>query len=282
MTLDQLRALIAVHQEGSFRGAATALHKAQSAVSRSIADLEQVLQVKLFDRGQYRPRLTSAGETVLTQAKLIMADVDSLIVKSKILKSGTEPFLQIGVSALYPLEQLTPVLKQIGLQFPQTEVRLKIEVLAGDRLLREKQVDLVITDMIENSGNNENIYIQKVALASVAHRSHPLVKEKNRETLFVKYPQIVVSSSDLAQDRTAGVQDDQNRWSVTDFLAKKQLLMSGLGWGSMPLHLIQGELSRGTLVRIKKPDLEAKFYLCFRKNESLGPVAKFLVKSICS
>lgn len=53
---------IATVETGSFSGAARKLMLSQSAVSQQINLLEEELAVKLFDRSNYRPRLTRAGE----------------------------------------------------------------------------------------------------------------------------------------------------------------------------------------------------------------------------
>ncbi|HEX6243894.1 MAG TPA: LysR family transcriptional regulator, partial [Polyangiales bacterium] len=57
VTLDQLRALVSVAQEGSFSAAARKLSRVQSAVSTAMANLEQQLGVAVWDRSEKRPRL---------------------------------------------------------------------------------------------------------------------------------------------------------------------------------------------------------------------------------
>src|SRR4051812_34386317 len=57
-TLDQLRALIVVIEEGSFSAAARKLHRVQSAVSTAMANLEAQLGVPLWDRSTKVARLT--------------------------------------------------------------------------------------------------------------------------------------------------------------------------------------------------------------------------------
>src|SRR6185436_17211069 len=57
-TLDQLRALITVSEEGSFSAAARKLHRVQSAVSTAMANLETQVGVALWDRSTKVARLT--------------------------------------------------------------------------------------------------------------------------------------------------------------------------------------------------------------------------------
>src|SRR5688500_2328353 len=78
VTLDQLRALVAVADEGSFSAAARSLRRVQSAVSHAIGNLESQLGVALFDRSTRVPGLTPAGRSVLAAARRVCASVDAL------------------------------------------------------------------------------------------------------------------------------------------------------------------------------------------------------------
>ncbi|MFU1682300.1 LysR family transcriptional regulator [Phaeobacter piscinae] len=62
MKHDQLIALDAIVSTGTFRGAAERLHKSQSAISHTIRQLEDQLELELFSREAYRPVLTPAGK----------------------------------------------------------------------------------------------------------------------------------------------------------------------------------------------------------------------------
>ena len=61
VSLDQLRAFIAAVDEGSFSAGARRLHRAQSAVSELVSNLEAQIGVVLFDRSERYPKLTPAG-----------------------------------------------------------------------------------------------------------------------------------------------------------------------------------------------------------------------------
>jgi molybdate transport repressor ModE-like protein len=65
-TLDQLRILKAIAQEGSFKRAADSLYVSQPAVSLQVQNLERQLDVPIFDRGGRRAQLTEAGHLLLS------------------------------------------------------------------------------------------------------------------------------------------------------------------------------------------------------------------------
>src|SRR3984885_3151137 len=78
VSLDQLRAFIASVNEGSFSAGARRLHRAQSAVSELVSNLEAQLGVVLFDRSERYPKLTAAGVLLLADARSVVGNVDLL------------------------------------------------------------------------------------------------------------------------------------------------------------------------------------------------------------
>ena len=83
-SLDQLKVFLAVVEAGSFAAAGRQLGRATSAISYTVANLEQQLGVTLFDRERTRrPTLTEAGMAVLAEARTVSLSVDSLRVRSR-------------------------------------------------------------------------------------------------------------------------------------------------------------------------------------------------------
>ena len=76
MTLEQLRIFVAVAERQHVTKAAHALNLAQSAASHAIASLEARYDARLFDRVGRRIELTKAGEAFLSEARIILAQVE--------------------------------------------------------------------------------------------------------------------------------------------------------------------------------------------------------------
>jgi hypothetical protein len=71
-TIDQLKVLLTVVETGSFTAAAKRLNRAVSAISYTVASLEQQLGIELFDReGTRTPTLTKAGAAVVSKARAV-------------------------------------------------------------------------------------------------------------------------------------------------------------------------------------------------------------------
>ena len=78
LTLDQLRALVAVVEEGSFSAAARKLKRVQSAVSTAMSNLEDQLGLPIWDRSTKIATLTDQGQAVLAHARRVLGEVDGL------------------------------------------------------------------------------------------------------------------------------------------------------------------------------------------------------------
>jgi DNA-binding transcriptional LysR family regulator len=81
--LRHLRCFVAIVDEGGFTGAAAALGVTQPSVSRALAALEDVLEVRLLRRTSREVVLTPAGERVLARARRVLAEVDDLVGEAR-------------------------------------------------------------------------------------------------------------------------------------------------------------------------------------------------------
>ena len=111
VTLDQMRAFVAIAETGSFRAAAGRLSRVQSAVSHAIGNLEAQLGVTLFDRSGRRPTLTPEGQALLADVRAILLKVDAMRGRARGLGEGLELGLAIALDPQFPLGIVAAVLK---------------------------------------------------------------------------------------------------------------------------------------------------------------------------
>src|SRR5262245_16960423 len=131
-TLDQLHIFLAVADEGSFNGAARKLNRAVSVISYGIVNLEAQLGVTLFEReGSRKPKLTEAGQAVLSEARLVANEVDALRAKVRGLLEGLEPEVSLAVDVLIPSARVAAILREFQLAFPTVTLRLHAEALGA-------------------------------------------------------------------------------------------------------------------------------------------------------
>ena len=121
-----MRALVAVADEGSFRGAARALGYTQSAISHQVASLERSLAAELFHRpgGRAAITLTPAGELVYGRARRILGDLQTLAADLAAVRSGAPQTLRIGTFQTATTELLPGALRVLREQWRDVEVVL--------------------------------------------------------------------------------------------------------------------------------------------------------------
>lgn len=95
--LRHLRYFLAVCESGSFGRAAGILHIAQSAVSRRIANLEQIFQVHLFERSPRGLTLTGEGAILKMAATSVMSEIEGAHRALALYSSGQAGLLRVGL-----------------------------------------------------------------------------------------------------------------------------------------------------------------------------------------
>lgn len=255
ISLDYLRAFVAVAREGSFTAAAHSLGRAQSAISQTIANLEGQLGLALFDRTEKRPQLSQRGRSLLPDAEQIVIAADRLKAKARRLAEGLEPELSVVVDVMLPQERLIKALTTFSEAFPDTPIRLHIEALgAVAELVLNEQCRVGVTGtlpILPEGLGAERLF--GVEMATVAAPQMPMARHDGPVPLNIaqQHIQIVLTDrSTLTRDRDFGVQSERT-WRVGDLGAKLALLQAGLGWGHMPLAMVRDDLAAGRLRRIE-------------------------------
>jgi len=268
VTLDQLRTFIAAADEGSFSAAGRKLRRAQSVVSQTLANLEGQFGVKLFDRSRRRPVLTPQGQVLLSHARTVTGDVDRLKAHAKHLAGGLEPELSIAVDVLFPMETLTAAVTAFHAEFPLTPLRLYAETLgAVMQAVLDRRCTVGVSGelaMVPPLFTAEAML--KVPLIHVTSPRHPLANYGRPipPGELAKHIQLVLTDrSTLSKGQELGVLS-QRTWRLADLGAKHAFLRAGLGWGGMPVDLVQPDLARGTLVKIVAEDAPQGFVVSMR------------------
>lgn len=139
VSLRELRCFIAAVEAGTLTGAATELHVSQASVSRGIAGLERTLGQRVLRRGRHGCEPTAFGESMLPDARRILAQVDRLGVLAK----AHHGQLNLGYSWAALGRHTTPLLRGWPKSHPETELRL-IRHLSPTSGLAEGRCDAAI------------------------------------------------------------------------------------------------------------------------------------------
>ena len=289
VSLDQLKAFIAAVDEGSFSAGARRLNRAQSAVSELISNLEAQIGVTLFDRSERYPKLTSAGNLLIADARCVVANLDTLKARAKGIAGGLESELSAVVDVLFPIEALADSAREFRDRFPHTPLRLYVEALGGTyKAVADGQCSFGVVAALPTMPTNTTIErLQGVAMIMVAAREHPLAAYEGviPTAELGKHVQLVLTDrSDLTAGQEFGVLSPLT-WRLSDLFAKHAFLLKGLGWGGMPWHAVDRDLRAGRLVRLAIEEIpEAGLILpmsaIYLSATPPGPAGRWLIERL--
>lgn len=252
LNYEEIEALVAVVETGSFRAAGEKLHKAQSSISYSIKKIETDLKIKIFNRDGQRTVLTEAGKVVYNKALAIQKINREINSFTNSLADGVESKINLVASAICPTPVLMEIFKEFNSEFPQTSIELKfITYEDPTELLVTADADIVISSYKTPVEQTERFKWNKIEFVPVALAGHQATSPDLTEEDLHNFTYLVVGGREtLAKKMPRSQVENLNVWHITDFLIKKELLINGLGWGFMPKQIIQRELTEGQLVKV--------------------------------
>ncbi len=289
LTLDQVQVFISIVESGSFSAAARKLHRAQSAISYAIANLERVLGVTLFDRSARTPMLTPAGLGLLADARAIATRVDSLEARAKALSTGIEPVVSIAVDMMVPIDPLARRLAEFARVFPHVSLLVHVETLGA---VAQRVVDRVCGAGISGVLPRfpDELVARPMGRIEVAHvvaADHPLAREEQPIPLAIVHEHIQLVLTDRSTPTVGADSALRGRvWRVADLGTQHAFLRKGLGWGEMPIWLAHDDLQAGRLVRVEVAELPTTggipMFVVHRRSDPPGPAARWLLDGVLS
>lgn len=298
ITLDQLRTLVAVADEGSFSAAARKLRRVQSAVSHTIAALESQLSLVLFDRTGKAPVLTAHGRAVLASARRVCGQADALRTLADELAEGLEPAVALCVDTLFPTGILVAVCRDFRAQHPSVTLRVHSETLSAVAgLVADGSCQLGVCGPAAQTGGLVRTPLLTVRMLPVVAPEHPLAAAASSGrrlsiTELSEHVQVVLSERGSEPDGGSGDAGTTDQgvlspctWRVMDLTTKHALLLGGLGWGNLPEHRVAEDLAAGRLVRIqpeawREDEHVLTMSVIHRPSARLGPASRWLLKRL--
>lgn len=145
MKLHDLHVLMAAVQAGSMSKAAVLLNTGQSAISRSIAELERALGVRLLDRNPQGIEPTAYGRALLVGGAAVFDDLRQTVKNIEFLADPAGGDLRIGCNAYLAATFVSGVIDRLSQLYPRIVFHLvATQTEALHRELSERNVDLLI------------------------------------------------------------------------------------------------------------------------------------------
>jgi DNA-binding transcriptional LysR family regulator len=258
VSLDQLRTFVAAAEEGNFTAAGRRLRRAQSVVSQTLANLEAQIGVKLFDRSGRVPTLTDKGHALLAGARAVAKEVDLFKARARGMASELETELSLVVDSMFPVAVLGSAVAAFQVQFPSIPLRLDVEMWEGvvDPVLDRRCAIGILGSLSAAPPQFSMERLLTVRGVKVVSPQHALATQRARipTAVLAEHVQLMhVDHSNVWRTARLGLLS-QRMWSLGDLAAMHHFLRAGVGFGILPLHMVQADLSSGALVEIHAED----------------------------
>lgn len=131
LTPEALGMVDTVHRTGSMAAAARELGLVPSAVTYRIRQIEDALDVLLFDRSSRQAKLTEAGKELLREGNRLLNELDAIANRVKRVATGWEPQLTLSVDSIISRGTIMELCEAFFALKPPTRLKIREEALSG-------------------------------------------------------------------------------------------------------------------------------------------------------
>ena len=274
LTPDALTMMDAIARSGSFAAAARQLGKVPSALTYSVRQLEDALDVLLFDRRSRQATLTAAGQELLDEGRRLLEQIDAVANRVKRVATGWETQLSIAVDDVISRSTLLELCELFyacsatlsrpaagsrtsdapGATAPPTRLRLRTEVMAGTwEALVTGQADLAIGvgSFRELPSGTTMKDLGPLPFVFVVAPHHPLAaaSEPIDDCELIHHRAIAVAdTAHRLTPITVNLLPGQDVLTVSDMHAKIDALLRSLGCGFVPEPMARDHIAAGRLI----------------------------------
>ena len=257
LTPDSLSMLHAIEKAGSFAAAARTLGLVPSTLTYRVRQMEDALDVLLFDRSSRRAMLTAAGHELLREGDRLLADMDAIANRVKRVATGWESQFTIAVDGIIDRATVMELCEAFMALNAPTRLKLRDETLTGTlEALTSGQADLSlgIAGTVSESGTASGIHSQalgamRFVFAVAPH--HPLAQapEPLSDGLIGQHRAVAVADSvQRGAGVSVGLLPGQDVFTVSTMQSKIDAQLRGLGVGFVPEQMVQTLIDQGFLV----------------------------------
>lgn len=278
LTPEALLMMDTIARTGSFAAAAREMGRVPSALTYSVRQLEDALDVLLFDRRSRQARLTAAGLELLEEGRRLLSEMDAVANRVRRVATGWESQLTIAVDgALSRITVLELVEGFYGLRTaddhpPGTRLRLRTEILTGLwEALLSGQADLSIGVLMSSppQAGIEVMPLGEIEFVFAVAPHHPLAESTGPidDALLLSHRAVAVAdSAQRLSPATVNLLPGQDVLTVASMQAKIEAQARGLGCGFVPEPMVRELVHSGHLVlrAVQRPTQVARFGYAWR------------------
>ncbi|GGY00411.1 LysR family transcriptional regulator [Massilia dura] len=288
----QLLLLIALDEQRNIHRAAETLHMTQPAASKQIKDLEEMLDVKLFERLPRGMEPTLFGETMIRHARMALTSLSLAHDDVLALKSGLVGQVEIGVIMTPAMSLLPKAIAKVKLQAPLLRIGVHLEpsnTLLN--MLERGTLDFMIGRILEHDTNSRLTYeeLTEEPACAVARIGHPLAGAANLTLKDIaSHPWILPPQGSILRHRVdmmfrrASLEPPANTVDTTALLLITALLQQTDTLHVMPVDVARyyQSLNVLTILPIELPVKMDAFGIIRQQDHIMSPGANLLLTAV--
>ncbi len=260
LTPDALAMLQTIAATGSFAAAARELGLVPSALTYRVRQIEDALDVLLYDRSSRQARPTEAGAELLREGARLLEEIDAVANRVKRVATGWEPQLTIAVDSIISKATVMELCESFFALNPPTRIKLRDETLSGTlETLTSGQSDLALG--VAESSTYLGIHekpLGDVRFVYAVAPHHPLASmtEPLCDAVIRQHRAVAVADTiTRGGGMTIGLLGGQDVFTVATMQAKLDAQLRGLGCGFVPECMARAYTETGRLVvlQVERP-----------------------------
>ncbi|MEP1085443.1 LysR family transcriptional regulator [Algoriphagus sp.] len=249
MELRHLNYFKAVAEELNFRKAAERLYISQPGLSRQIKQLEEMLEVKLFDRDQKHVELTAAGAFFKNEVEFVLNHLDLTRSQLKLIAAGKIGELRVGFLGSASNQILPDLLGKLNASHPLISTSLEeLSNAVQVEMIEKDKLDLGFVRLASVPNDLEMKVVLRDSFSLVVPKNHAIQENDFTSVNQFKDESFVLFSSDysnLYYEQIIGICRDAGfspkiRHKSVHALTIFKLVENGLGVAIVPTSLKEG------------------------------------------
>ncbi len=299
MELRQLRYFLAIAEHGTFSKAASKVFVAQSALSHQLAQLEDELGARLFERSRRGAELTEAGAVFHAYALSILRQVEDAASSVSGLTDSPAGKVVFGIPHSASQALALPLLNAVRQELPKVQLELTEELtgnLTRQLLAGSLHMAILFDDGALDDFISEPLVAEKMSLIYRADagdkqtRANISFREALAKPLILPAQPHGVRPLIEQQAAQAGLLAPNVVAEISSISILRTSLLAGLGCTILPVMPLKAELDSGALVArsIRAPGVQRVVALCRSRHiplstaaASVGALAAKVVRALC-
>jgi len=270
--------LQSIAEAGSFAAAAREMGMVPSALTYRVRQIEDALDVLLYDRSSRQAKLTAAGAELLREGARLLEEIDAVANRVKRVATGWEPQLTIAIDTVISKPVVMELCESFFSQSPPTRIRIREETLSGTlEALLTGQADLALgvgPDSARTAGVHSKPLGSMTFVYAVAPH-HPLADapEPLTDDVIQKHRAVAVADSiQRGAGQTYGLLSGQDVFTVPTMQAKLDAQLRGLGGGNLPRCMADSYITTGRLVvkKTERPQRTVPLHYAWRLSKTVN------------